>query len=238
MKKFITLLSLAGALLGAGSAQAQSFTFQAGDTVYVTTGGSYTSHNNIINNGSTPLKIQWKVISNTYPTDWNPTLGICDNMLCYSGTDIAVGVQQESLDYPVGTTPGDFHITGDLTGTTSAGPGVVRIRVNNKNITTDTAILTFIVNKPTASILPAVKSVDAVQLYPNPATSSVNVVYDAAADVKTIAIYNIIGKQMSIYRAGGNSANMSVENMPTGVYFVRLINGRGDIVANRKFTKQ
>ena len=43
---------------------------------------------------------------------------------------------------------------------------------------------------------------------------------------------------MSIYRAGGNSANMSVENMPAGVYFVRLINNRGDIVATRKFTKQ
>lgn len=238
MKKFVTLLSLAGTLLGAGSAQAQSFTFQSGDTVYVTTGTTYTAHNNVINNGSTPLKIQWKVIANTLPTDWNATLGICDNMMCYSGSDIAVGVQQESLDYAVGTTPGDFHITGDLTGTTSAGPGVVRVRVNNKNIPTDTAILTFILNKPTASVLPTAKSVDAVQLYPNPATSSVNVVFDDAADVKTLAIYNIIGKQMSIYRAGGNSANMSVENMPAGVYFVRLINSRGDIVATRKFTKQ
>lgn len=238
MKKFITLLSLAGTLLGAGSAKAQSFTFQSGDTVYVTTGGTYTSHNNIINNGSTALKVQWKVITNTYPTDWVPTFGICDNMMCYSGGDIAVGVERESLDYPVGTTPGDFHITGDLTGTSGTGPGVVRIRVNNKSIPTDTAIITFIVNKPTASVLPSAKTVDAVQLYPNPATSSVNVVFDEAAEVKTIAIYNIIGKQMSIYRAGGNSANMSVENMPAGVYFVRLINNRGDIVATRKFTKQ
>lgn len=235
MKKVFTLLSVVFIFMGAQRAAAQSFSFQSGDTVDVGSTGSFTAHNNVNNLTASPIKIQWKVIANTFPADWFATLGICDNKYCYSNADIGIGMQQESLDYATGY--GDYHILGNLSSVSTPGPYYVRIRVNNKDVPTDTAIITFVVTKGTTGVA-NVKAAEQVALYPNPATTSVNVVYDAAADVKNIAIYNIIGKQMNMYRATGNSANLNVENMPAGIYFVRLINSRGDIVATRKFTKQ
>jgi hypothetical protein len=96
----------------------------------------------------------------------------------------------------------------------------------------------FILDNASAGV-PIIKSQDDVVLYPNPAYDNVNVLFNAEAKVKNIAIYNIIGKVMSVYRVtANNSANLNVENIPSGIYFIRLLNTEGGIVATRKFTKQ
>ena len=77
-----------------------------------------------------------------------------------------------------------------------------------------------------------------ILLYPNPAREELNVVFSATADIKTIAVYNIIGKVLVVYKVTGDSANMNLENIPSGIYFVRLTNSHGDVVVTRKFTKQ
>ncbi|MFI5195872.1 MAG: T9SS type A sorting domain-containing protein [Chitinophagales bacterium] len=75
-------------------------------------------------------------------------------------------------------------------------------------------------------------------LYPNPARDELNVVYSPNADVKTIAVYNIIGKVIAVYKVTSAGANLNLENIPSGIYFVRLTNSHGDVVVTRKFTKQ
>jgi hypothetical protein len=78
-----------------------------------------------------------------------------------------------------------------------------------------------------------------VVVYPNPATGEVNVLYDAKADIKSIAVYNLIGKLMTVYKTADNgSANLNLENIPEGIYYVWLINSQGDVMATKKFTKQ
>ena len=77
-----------------------------------------------------------------------------------------------------------------------------------------------------------------ILLYPNPAVNEVNVVYDDASDIRNIVVYSIIGKVMAVYKVNGNSANMNLENIPSGIYFMRLYNGSGNVVATKKFTKQ
>jgi hypothetical protein len=75
-------------------------------------------------------------------------------------------------------------------------------------------------------------------LYPNPALNEINVVYDGSADVKDIAVYNLIGRVMMVYKVTGSSANLNIENIPAGIYFVRLLNTHGNVVITRRFTKQ
>ncbi len=80
---------------------------------------------------------------------------------------------------------------------------------------------------------------DEIVIYPNPAHDEVNIVYGADAGVKTIAIYNLIGKVVSVFKPIDNSsANLSIDNLPMGIYFVRLVNAQGAVVAARKFTRQ
>ena len=80
---------------------------------------------------------------------------------------------------------------------------------------------------------------DEIVIYPNPAHDEVNIIYGADAGVKNITIYNLIGKIVSVFKPIDNSsAGLSIENLPTGIYFVRLIDAQGAVVATRKFTRQ
>jgi len=87
--------------------------------------------------------------------------------------------------------------------------------------------------------LPALSSREEKSVvYPNPATNDINIVFDENADVKNIALYNVIGKVMNVYKVSGNSANLNIENLPSGIYFVKLYSANGSVVVTRKFTKQ
>jgi hypothetical protein len=86
--------------------------------------------------------------------------------------------------------------------------------------------------------VPTVKSPDEVIIYPNPAANEVNVVFDGNQDIKTVSIHNRIGKPVSVFKVAGDSANLNIENIPKGIYFISLINSHGDVVQTRKFTKQ
>ena len=96
----------------------------------------------------------------------------------------------------------------------------------------------YIITKAPTGVENVSNAAENVKLYPNPASNEINVVYDANADVKNIAVYNIIGKVVSVYKVAGPSANLNIENIPSGIYFVRLYNSNGNVVVTRKFTKQ
>jgi hypothetical protein len=234
MKKVLTFLSLSCVLLGAGSARAQSFSVEH-DTVKLSASTTFNAINNIENLTSANITIQWVVSDHNFPTDWLETAGVCDNNLCYTYTDIWPSVLRNSNPYTPGL--GDFHFQGDLTAVSTPGPYYLRVFMRNKDVTTDTAVQVYVITKAPTSVS-TVKAANSISLYPNPATSAINVTYDAATDVKTIAVYSIIGKQMQAYKAGTAGANINVENLPSGIYFVRLLNSHGDVVATRKFTKQ
>ncbi len=237
MKKVLTLIAFVGVLFAGSSANAQSFTV-AHDTMIFSANGYYSADNHITNTSAIPDTIQWKVATTNWPADWMATIGVCDNVTCYDGTAVWPTAIKEAI-YPVGV--GDFHMTLDMSIATTPGTYVMRIRFNNKHHANDTAWQTYILTRtaPPAAVN-KVKAISTdVKLYPNPASSTLNVVYDAGADIKNVAIYSIIGRQMNMFRAtDDNSASLNIENLPSGVYFVRLLNSNGDVFATRKFTKQ
>jgi hypothetical protein len=233
MKKLFTILALTAACF-ANKANAQlTFNVQHTDTS-VNVPGTMNIYNNITNTQSSNITIQWRVSATNFPTDWIAGLGICDANLCH--TDVWPTATKECV-YAPGA--GDFHVQLDLTSTATAGPYFLKVRLGNKfGTSADTVLETYTVTKIPAGVN-VVRSTSDVVLYPNPASNNVNVVYEPSADVKNIAIYNIIGKQMNLFRAtDNNSASLNIENLPSGIYFVRLLNSRGDIVTTRKFTKQ
>jgi len=65
-----------------------------------------------------------------------------------------------------------------------------------------------------------------VNLYPNPATNSVNLLYNLTNAAKVnVRIFNLIGQELSTFEkelpAGINSLNINLENYKQGVYFVK-----------------
>jgi hypothetical protein len=96
-----------------------------------------------------------------------------------------------------------------------------------------------VIDKGLTGLMADLKTTDETLLYPNPAVQEINIVYSAQANIKSIAIYNIIGRILTVYKVSdNNSANLQLENIPSGVYFVRLFNSSGEAVVTKKFTKQ
>ncbi|XZF12849.1 T9SS type A sorting domain-containing protein [Chitinophagaceae bacterium MMS25-I14] len=257
MKKFLLVIISAVGSLFAGNAQAQSFTTQY-DTVFATYGGTELSLYNKISNPSTTSNVQltWKVVSTNFPSAWtaicgsstgvNCTVGICDNHACYNNNLPnqpifgANAVARTSDPYFAGAT-GDFHLLLNA-GLPAAPSGSYYLTVSlaaaggqgtTKNIT-------FVVNQWATGVNNISKSLDDVELFPNPAHGTLNINYDPNAGIRSISVYNLIGKAIGTYRVSGNNNNASIDisDVPSGVYFVRLLDAQNHVLATRKFTHQ
>lgn len=221
---------------GAFSAGAQSFSVQY-DTAKTYAGGHYVASNNITNLTADTITIQWRMTGSNFPTDWMDYTTICDLKNCYTTTDI-LSPAPKQVKYPPGLW--DFHLSGNLIPVSSDGPYYMQLEVKNVDAPADTKTQTYIVSRGTASVMTAAKSAsdDPVLLYPNPATTSLNVIFNGVSGVTGIGVYSIIGRQMKMYSIVDNSASLNIESLPSGIYFVKLLNAQGYVVATQKFTKQ
>ena len=228
-------------LLSTYKTKAQSFTV-AHDTVSLTISSSSTGlfMDSIINVASTSAEIAWKVVATNFPPDWLACSGFCDRVLCYDAPSL--WPSGTSGHFPMVSAPdtANFYLSLDPACPSSTGCYFITVRLNNSVTTTDTATITYIICKPApATAITATSKIGDVNLYPNPADNELNVVYSSAADIKTIAIYNIIGKAVNVYKTTvSTGAQLNLDHLSPGVYFIRLMNSRGDVVNTRKFTRQ
>jgi len=232
MKKIIL-----SALLGLASLSmyAQSFLTQNGDTVMVNySGPSDISIYNMVKS-ATPndIYIKWRVIGHNIPTDWTFG-GLCDNITCWDA-DVLNGGNYISDGY--GASYEDFHAIFNGTNASMNSMAWIRVQLND-TVNMYSRTLTFVATKWAASVSNVSKGDADVSIYPNPAHNNVNVVFDANLGVKNIAVYNLIGKAVKVFKVNGNSAKLEISDTPAGIYFIRLINAQGQIVATRKFTRQ
>lgn len=247
MKKILLSLSFLLFVLAFGVAEAQTFTMQA-DTVKKIVNGSDAVHNNISIPGSAAVTIKYHIIASDFPADWltPAAFGLCDGTTCLNNSSNQLWNMSTSSGnlftciYPASSTDGNFDLTPDLT-TASTGTHYVKITLYDNAAPSNTKDVVFVITKngPVGvQPLSSKSSEENIVMYPNPATNELNVVYDASYDIKNIAVYNIIGKMMNVYKVAGNSANLNIENIPSGIYFVKLYNANGNAVLTRKFTKQ
>lgn len=224
----------------------QSFTIKT-DTMRATVSGAGTElvYDYIINNTHTPVALKWTVVATDFPSSWLTTgaFGICDNNICYANAGpkwlwneaFGTGTTFVSNLYGDTTTHGDFHLQL-VFASAVAGTHFLTLTLTD-SVTAYTRNMTFIINKfPLGLSTPRASS--EVTLYPNPATNELNVTYDVAS-VRNIEVYNIIGKVMNIRKViGSNSANVNLESIPPGIYFLKAMGGNGEVVTTKKFTKQ
>lgn len=242
MKKFFyTFLPICLLTLSYNNGQAQSFVTEK-DTVRVVVDNDMDIHNNITNTTSSSIKLDWKVTDHDFPASWSDAarLGICDNNTCHNNTSgqITNGTLFTSANYAPNV-KGDFHIQllDYANSAVSSGTHYMKINlaVNGGIYSKD---IVFIITKWGTGIYNVEKE-DNVVLYPNPARGTLNINYGKDLSVKYIAVYNLVGKQISSYQVTSNeSAQLDIETIPQGIYFVRLIDNTGRVICTRRFTHQ
>jgi len=246
MKKILLSILTIVAVLHSVSASAQTATFSpVADTAYGQIQTNANIRDFITATATGGVTLTWKVVACNFPTDWlaDSTFGICDNTLCHynihdtlwNGT---TGVSTWTSGNYAQFAQGQFYLSMNMNGTVTNGTFYVTIQLldlasnYSKNIT-------FKVSKYATGVTTISRTTDEVTLYPNPATTEVNVLYSPDVNVKTIAIYNIIGKVVKVYNTLDNSsAKLNIDNIPSGIYFIRMMDGAGHVVATRKFTRQ
>lgn len=231
MKKLILIIA---ATLGITGVKAQSFTIPV-DTVFVFTSG-YSELTTTVNNlTSSGLAVNWRMINHNFAPNW-VSGGICDNITCYDWSNV-VGGSSQTTDFIPASTNMDLKVILDGTTAANGSSAWVTLRVTDPATMLNKTV-TYVAVKTPTNVNNVTRNDDNLTLYPNPATTNVNVVFDASLNVKNIAIYNLIGKPVKMYKVSGNSAKLELSDIPSGIYFVRLINAQGQIVATRKFTHQ
>ena len=216
------------------SSKAQSFSV-VHDTMYLTTtsAGPDVVKDSVYNTTPSGINIQWKVIATDFPMCWQERSAMCETIACYQMSTDLWPTTVHHATYG----PGYDLITLNTLDLSACTPGCYYLtaRLNNAAIPADTALITFIVCKPTPSKATQVTQSREIAIYPVPATS-VLYLEPGSADIRSVVIYNIIGRQMGKYEA--NAGSMNIEHLPAGIYYARLLNEGGDVIATRKFTKQ
>jgi hypothetical protein len=241
MKRLFTLISFSFITMGF-AANAQSFSIS--DTVRSTPSGFTNIMNTFNNLTSGNLKVDWKVVATDFPADWlfrSDTInriGLCDNMLCYSlGNVWPSATTQVTDNYAPGR--GDMHIQVDISSSTSTGTHYLTLRLYNNADSNDSATTTYLVSKSPTAVTGLSKSNDeSIFLYPNPAFNEININFPATLDVKSVGIYNNIGRMVTSFKVAVNTPTFNIDNLQGGLYFARLMSTSGDVVATLRFTKQ
>lgn len=249
MKKL--LLILLGGLLLTIQSQAQTYLTEHSDSVtsYWTGGPDPMEvHNNIKSASGSPIKVRWRLLSSYFAPGWSLS-GFCDNNVCYGSAGVLAGTPFVSNNYYntsySTSTATDVHtFDAQFTGMAAAANGSVawvRLIIKDEADTTIIAnhrTLTFIGVKNATGVSSVSVSDDNVVVFPNPAREAVNVIFDENSGVRSVGVYSLIGRVVKIYKTAGNSARVELNEVPAGVYFLRLMNAQGQVVATRRFNHQ
>jgi hypothetical protein len=215
---------------------AQTFTTsssQSGDTLSFAAPGYHEFHNTITNTSNDTIWITWHLVpSQSYvPSGW--TVTAWDNNVAYPFNSVS-----HTSNYIRAGYSADFAIAFDPNGLTQGSNSyIAQVLTDNASGTTKAIKYSF-TKTPTGVNTIQQQADDEIEMYPNPAPNDINVVFNESLGVKSIAIYNLIGKSMLLYKTQGNSAKLNIESLPAGIYFLRFMNPQGMVVATRKFTHQ
>lgn len=127
---------------------------------------------------------------------------------------------------------------------TSLAAGNYALRVVAKNSVFDaTNCYTLKVALGTASRMASSNADDAItkaafKVYPNPATSFVNISVPSANAKYTVKVYDVNGKAVISQIINQNNTQLNVGKLSAGNYFVRVTDASGKDVYSNKFTKQ
>jgi hypothetical protein len=233
MKKYFYLSLITFASLFVGQNAKAQFTLSCdgtNDSMIVVSSNSTPFNCTVTNTHSDSEIINWHVdmSKSMLPTGW--AASCCDNKSCYAFD----GTIHASAKIASGST-GVWATTIDPTGGGIGSGWVVQYMADNFGQTTKYWV--SMLTKNTTGISTVNHLDDNVVVFPNPARNEVNVIFNENLDIHTVAICNLIGKAVSVFKTTGNSAKLTIDNIPSGIYFIRLMDANNNVVTTRKFTR-
>lgn len=233
MKRIIIFIGLC---LATAQGFAQGYTV-AHDTTYASVNGTADVHNGITNSSNlSSLNITWQ--ATLYPSNGWGVTGICD---------IVNGSQNGNCyNWPVGQTPliippglsADFKVSFKNDSTNNPAPvgSVCYFSILITSSGSANKTIWYKVTKDPLGVNTFSRVNDAIVIFPNPARDVVNVSIDPSLGAKTILISNLIGRTIGSYNVSAGVQKIDMDNVPTGMYFLRVFDNQGKLLETKKFT--
>jgi len=250
-KKIILFSAVSFCMSGIVKAQEVTsgmFTIESDTVSNTTLGTSETPANNppddcveikgsLTNASADPIFFGWKLLfPQDLPEGWVIT-GFCDNITCWAPNGSwEQGVEKVSGEVaPGASAPLWLHLAAPTSA--ANGTGIVRFQVRT---TEQTDTVTFILTKNATGISVINAKDSRVNIYPNPATNYINVFADQSLKPKSIAVFNILGRQLSTQDIKANTLTtmLDINALSSGMYMLRIMDENGKVITSRKFTKQ
>ncbi|HVX00304.1 MAG TPA: T9SS type A sorting domain-containing protein [Candidatus Babeliaceae bacterium] len=242
MKRIILLLTTIGALLLNKTYAQPPYPFSVNDTVYLTAPAGVTAivHDDVISAHGVNPHIKWSVVNTNFPTDWLFCTSICDNKYCYIGELLYPPKIAHLMDVSASKTL-PFFLSMALNNASTEGNYFLTVQLTDiaePYSTTETFIVSkgdegkSVNNEGIASHL----NTNDIKIYPNPADNNITVSYPENSGIEKILLFDVTGKLISTNKAQGNNATINLEDLASGVYFIRLLDPNGNTVVNKKFT--
>ncbi|MFT4061853.1 MAG: T9SS type A sorting domain-containing protein [Edaphocola sp.] len=220
-------------------ASAQDFTLRAdtvtstetSDLVHWVTDDSLNIYNRIFNTSSSPVIVYWQLILKDLPSDWK-LYGICDNYLCRTATDPAL--LSFAIDSTDAIAVGDSSDLEPRLAVPSIGVGVVKIRTFTDS-DADTAV--YLIYKGTAGIAAITVADKRVNLYPNPTGNDLIVYTDKNLGAARLDVVSLTGARVTSALVAKEVTTINTSEMAKGIYTVKVVDEKGNLITTRKFTK-
>lgn len=134
--------------------------------------------------------------------------------------------------------------TASETITYSAPAGTLYIKINGFSGANNTSLCyTLNVSAPNGIIVTAqsddaVKAQTGIKIYPNPAKDIVYVNLDKETKNSVLRIYDLYGRAVITKNINDVKTGVSINQLPGGLYIVKVYAGNGELLYNTKFMKQ
>lgn len=180
------------------------------------------------NTSTSTKKFVWKRTIIAMTSGWQSL--VCDSKACWAA---AVNDAPEQIELaPNATSILDVYIRPNRI----FGAATIEVKVyevgNEANAVTGRYLFTT-----TTATKDVGKNNTGVKVYPNPATDyfSIQDEYDV---VERVVVYNMIGRVMKNYMTTNNTSNRyTLNDLPEGLYIIRLLNSRGGTVKTIRLNK-
>jgi hypothetical protein len=167
----------------------------------------------------------YEVIEVSMPSAW--VLAICDPFTCLEGSGV-VGFKSSFIKNK--NDSGYFKVDFSPNGT--PGNGTTRIVV--KSAKTAYADTITVEGKVWGVAVKEVKQNKEFSFYPNPAKDELYLKYFSKESFQ-VEIYNILGSKVKTFTLNGGQANVNIEELSNGIYFLRFKDD--EKVISKTFTK-
>lgn len=221
MSKVYPILFFAALLALCAPSSAQSFTIQnARPSGAGSPFATFESKTRVRNSNGNTTSVQWSRIETNVPYQWD--IAVCEDQ-CYTGyTHIFKLAPRQEKEVRISVNPHGIY-----------GSGNVKLVFFNPQDSAGTAnVVDFDL---TSSANNNAVNRQSLKIFPNPVTEFIQ--FEGSDDVQRVEIYDMLGNPVARYQVSYGGEKYYVNTLARGLYLVRLIDSRNNIIFTQRISK-